>query len=124
MPIYESGEDYLETIYLLGKKKSGVHAVDVATELGFSKPSVTKAMNILKKNGYIVIDESNHIILTKTGTSRAEEVYARHCTVTVFLMSLGVSAETAEKDACRIEHIISAETFERIKERTQKRTEV
>ena len=111
----ESGEDYLETIYLLSKNNPGVHAIDIATELGYSKPSITKAMKILKEDGYITIDEHNHILLTSQGKERAEKVYERHQYITKFWMMNGVSDDIAAKDACRMEHDISDETFAVIK---------
>ena len=112
----ESGENYLEAIYIIGKKKDGVHALDVAKELGFSKPSVTRAMGILKKQDFIQIDEKKHIILTEKGLERAEQIYIRHKTITQFLTLIKVNEKTADEDACKIEHIISEETFEKIVE--------
>ncbi|GHU99375.1 DtxR family transcriptional regulator [Clostridia bacterium] len=114
--IHESGEDYLETIYLLSQKKAGVHSVDIANELNYSKPSITRAMKILRANGLIVMDADNHIRLTAEGNARAEEIFDRHDTLTKFWVLNGVSAETAARDACRMEHDISEETFARIKE--------
>ena len=111
----ESGEDYLETIYLLSKKNSEVHAVDIANELGFSKPSISKAMGILRTNGYIGIDECNHIRLTELGAAKAKEIYGRHQTITEFWIMHGISPENAAKDACRMEHDISDETYNCIK---------
>jgi len=112
----ESGENYLETVYVLTKNKPDVHAVDVATALSFSKPSVTKAMGILKRSGFIEIDAKNHIKLTERGREKAEEIYERHQIITKFWVLNGVSSETASKDACRMEHDISDETFAKIKE--------
>ena len=116
MAMLESGEDYIETIYLL-KKKGAVFSIDVARELGFSRPSVSRAMGILKENGYITMDEkTKEINLTETGKKKAAEVYDRHKTLTSFLMkTAGVSAKVAENDACRIEHILSPSTFKGIK---------
>ncbi|MCL2848187.1 MAG: metal-dependent transcriptional regulator [Firmicutes bacterium] len=111
----ESGENYLETIYLLSQKKQGVHALDVAKALNFSKPSVTRAMGILKNRGFIIIDELKHIILTDKGLSKAKEIHERHEIIEAFFIKLGVSKEIATKDACRVEHDISEETFEAIK---------
>ncbi|MDR0696200.1 MAG: hypothetical protein LBF68_01465 [Christensenellaceae bacterium] len=113
--IHESGEDYLETIYILNLARSGVHAIDVANELNFSKPSVTRALKILKANGYIVIDEDNHITFTEGGLIKAKDVYERHMNITEFLKICGVSDENASKDACKLEHDISVETYECIK---------
>ncbi|MDR3185581.1 MAG: metal-dependent transcriptional regulator [Christensenellaceae bacterium] len=115
MTIYESGEDYLETIYLLTKRHSGVHAIEVATELNFSKPSVTRALKILKTAGYITIDEDNHILLTTSGLTRAKSIYERHTVITRFLILCGVDETIASKDACKIEHDLSVESFEAIK---------
>jgi len=115
----ESGENYLETIYVLGKRKAGVHAVDIAAELNFSKPSVTKALGKLKRSGYIQIDVLNHVILTETGFQKAKEIYECHQVIAKFWVLHGVSPETAAKDACRMEHDISAETLECIKEYVQ-----
>ncbi|MDR3319136.1 MAG: metal-dependent transcriptional regulator [Clostridiales bacterium] len=117
MSIYESGEDYLETIYLLSKANPGVHAINVAEALSFSKPSVTRALKILKTNGFINIDAAtNHIILTDKGRETAEGIFDRHETITKFWVLNGVSPEIAAKDACRMEHDISPETFKRVKE--------
>lgn len=116
MAILESGEDYIETIYLL-KKKGVVYSIDVAREMGFSRPSVSRAMGILKESGYITMDEkTKEINLTELGKKKATEVYDRHKTLTSFLMkTAGVSAKVAETDACRIEHILSPSTFKGIK---------
>jgi len=111
----ESGENYLETIFLLSKEKQGVHALDVAKALSFSKPSVTRAMGILKKNDYITIDELKHIILTDKGLAKAKEINERHEIIEQFWIKLGVSKDIAAKDACRMEHDISEETFLAIK---------
>ncbi|MCR5203334.1 MAG: metal-dependent transcriptional regulator [Lachnospiraceae bacterium] len=115
--MYESGEDYLETILLLKKKKGSVRSIDVARELGFSRPSVSRAMGILEEGGYIFKEDDGEIKLTKLGEKTAKKVYERHTYLTSFLMKIaGVNAEIAEKDACRIEHIISDETFNGIKQ--------
>jgi len=110
----ESGENYLEAIYLISKRKEGVHALDVAKELNFSKPSITRAMGILKKQGFITIDDKKHILLTQKGTEKAEQIYIRHKTITQLLTLLGVSEKTADEDACKIEHSVSEETFDKI----------
>lgn len=116
MKIQESGENYLETILLLEKKNGFVRSVDIANELEFSKPSVSRAMSILKTAGLITMDKTNQIFLTDEGRKKAESVYERHCLLSRFLEEiLGVSAENADADACRIEHIISEETFEKTK---------
>ncbi len=115
MPIHESGEDYLETIYLLHKSTGHVRSIDVAIELGYSKPSVSRAIGILKKEGYITIAPDGAIILTELGLVKARSVYERHTLFSKFLEEiLGVSKENAEKDACKIEHVISTETFEKL----------
>jgi len=116
----ESGEDYLETIYLLSRQKPEVHASDIAAALGFSKPSVTRATGILKAAGYIEVDGNKHIALTATGIKKAGEIVERHKIITKFWVLNGVNAETAEKDACRMEHDISGETFLCIKNIVEK----
>ncbi len=116
MPIYESGENYLETILLLEKKTGYVRSIDVATELGFSKPSVSRAMSILKSDGFISIETDGQIKLTESGYEKAQNVYERHILIRNFLhIVLGVDKGTSEQDACRIEHIISDETYQRLK---------
>lgn len=117
MAMLESGEDYIETIYLLKKKNGVVYSIDIAREMGFSRPSISRAMSILREEGYIVMDEtSKEINLTDKGHRRAVEIYDKHKTLTSFLQkTAGVSAKVAETDACRIEHIISASTFKGIK---------
>lgn len=113
----ESGENYLETILMLGKKNGFVRSVDVATELLYAKPSVSRAMAILKKSGFITIEQNGNIILTEMGLKKSNEIYERHRLITKFLMStLNVSEACADKDACRIEHVISDEVFSKIKE--------
>ena len=113
--IHKSAENYLETILLLEKRLASVRSVDVANELGFSKPSVSIAMKNLRENGHIVIDGKGGISLTETGRTVAEVIYERHRLLTDFFISLGVREETAAEDACSIEHIISPESFEAIK---------
>ena len=115
MPIKESGEMYLETIYVLSQKQSCVRAIDVGASLGFSKPSVSRAMGLLKTKHYIDIDASGGITLTKQGEDIAKSIYERHTTLTAILVSLGVDAKTASDDACRMEHYISDTTFKAIK---------
>ncbi len=117
MKLYESGENYLETILILKKKLGNVRSIDIAGELGYSKPSVSRAIGILKADGYIIVEPNGNICLTDEGMKRANAVYDKHITLTRYLMDvLGVSPQVAENDACRIEHIISEETFEKIKE--------
>jgi Mn-dependent DtxR family transcriptional regulator len=121
MAIYESGEDYLETILILMERTGSVRSVDIANELGFSKPSISRAMGILKRNGFIEIDESGGITLTRQGLEKASSVYERHNLIADYLeTALGVGRETALEDACRIEHIISDESFEKMKVFLQK----
>lgn len=117
MAIHESGEDYLETILILHKKSGHVRSIDIATELGYSKPSVSRAMSILKEGGFINVASDGQITLTEIGLEKAEEVYNRHLLITGFLCdTLGVSQKNAEEDACKIEHVISCETVEKLRE--------
>ncbi len=114
--IQESGENYLETILILHNKTGFVRSIDVAEELNYSKASVSRAMSILKKENLITIEKNGQILLTKDGEIKANAIYERHNTITEFLISsLGLDYEIASTDACRIEHIISNETFNRIK---------
>jgi Mn-dependent DtxR family transcriptional regulator len=114
--MYESGEMYLETIYILKNKKGSVRSIDIARELDFSKPSVSRGVGILKKEGFILVDENGFITLTEVGLNKATGIFEKHRYLTEFLMSTaGVTKEVAEEDACRMEHIISDETFEGIK---------
>lgn len=108
----ESAENYLETILILGKKKSAVRSVDIATELGYSKPSVCVAMRNLREHGYIVTNSDGSINLTDSGREIAENILNRHEIITKWLTSLGVSRDQAAVDACRIEHVISQESFD------------
>lgn len=113
----ESGEMYLETILVLKSEHGSVRSVDVARALSFSKPSVSRAIGILKDEGYVTVEENGELNLTEAGRARAIAIYERHRYITKFLAGvLGVPHETAEADACRIEHIISQETFDKIKE--------
>ena len=115
MVIQESGEMYLETIYILTKSSSVVRAVDVSEKMGFSKPSVSRAMGLLKKKDLITIEPSGNILLTKSGEKVAKNIYERHTILTDVLVNLGVDKKTAGADACRIEHYISDKTFSAIK---------
>ena len=115
MAIHESGEMYLEGIYVLLSRSNRVRAVDVAEYTGYKKPSVSRAMGILRENGFIVTDADGYISLTEKGRQLAEKTYERHSVLTECFMSLGVSEQTAAKDACRIEHVISDETFDAMK---------
>ena len=115
MALQESGEMYLETILVLSRESSYVRAIDVGEYMGYSKPSVSRAVGILKKNGYIIMDGSGHLYLTDEGRSVAEKTFERHRVLTKVFTKLGVSAGIAAEDACKIEHVISDETFEAIK---------
>ena len=115
MKIQESAENYLETILVLKNKNGAVRSIDIANELGFSKPSVSVAMKNLRENGYIEVDSSGYITLLDSGRQIDEKIYEKHTTLSKWLVSLGVDAKTAAEDACRIEHIISSESFEAIK---------
>lgn len=118
--MYESGENYLETILIIKRKKGTVRSIDIANELRFSKPSVSRAVGLLKKKDYIDIDKSGYIEFTKTGEEEASRIYERHKFITdYFIKVLGVPEEVAEKDACRVEHVISNETFLKIKNHMQ-----
>lgn len=120
MQMLESGEDYLEMILMLSMDNPNVRSIDIAQAMDFSKPSVSVAMKKLKENGYIVINDNGYITLTKSGKEIAEKIYERHVILTDWFVSLGVNKETARKDACKIEHDLSDETFEAIKKRLQK----
>ncbi len=112
----ESREDYLETILLLMKKRGSVRSVDIANELGYSKPSISRAIGILKEHEYIKVDTSGHISFTEEGLALAESVYDRHQNIRRFLVEvLGISEKNAEQDACKMEHILSDETYEKLK---------
>lgn len=116
MALLESGENYLETILVLTKKNGSVRSIDIADAMQFTKASVSRAMSILKRDNYIIMQPDGSIILTKEGQKKAAEVYDRHVNLTRFINEvLGVEVKIAEKDACRIEHIISPETFAGIK---------
>lgn len=116
MKMHESPEDYLETILILSEENQSVRSIDIATHLGFSKPSVSVAMKKLKENGFISMDPYGKVMLTDAGVEIASKVYERHQVISGWLASIGVSAETALKDACRIEHVISDESFAKLKE--------
>ena len=115
MNLQESGEMYLETILILSQQKNFVRAIDVGEYMGFSKPSVSRALGLLKNGGFVSVGEGGGITLTETGREVAEKIYARHRYLTRFLTDLGVSGDTAAEDACRIEHVISDESFNAIK---------
>ncbi|MBQ9758011.1 MAG: metal-dependent transcriptional regulator [Clostridia bacterium] len=116
MKTNESAENYLETIFMLKKKAGYVRSIDVAHKLAFTKASVSVAMKNFREKGYITIDENGFISLTETGQSIAEKVYERHNVIATLLISLGVDSETAFQDSCKIEHVISDQSFEKIKE--------
>lgn len=115
MVIHESAENYLETILILSKRQGQVRSIDIANELNFSKPSVSVAMKNLRQNGYILVDNNGHITLTETGLTIANNVLERHHLITDLLVALGVSPEVAAEDACRMEHVISEESFNALK---------
>ena len=117
MRIQESGENYLETILILQSKKGSVRSIDIANELDYTKASISRAMSILKKAGYIIIDDAGSIHLTESGSQRAAQIYERHRLITKYLVqALQIKEDTAMADACRIEHIISEESFHKIKD--------
>lgn len=117
MTLQESGEMYLETILVLSQKKKYVRSIDVCEEMGFSKPSISRAVGLLRNNGYLIMDEHGYLTLTEQGLAVAEKIYERHKVLSSLLVSLGVNEKTAVEDACRIEHVISDETFRIIKDR-------
>lgn len=114
MRIHESAEDYLEAILMLRERTGAVRAVDIAEELSFSKASVSIAMKKLRENGYVRLDEDGFLVLTPSGEAIASRIYSRHKALTDFFVSLGVGEETAAKDACKVEHDLSQETFEKL----------
>lgn len=116
MKIQESAENYLEAILIIHNRQGNVRSIDIANELGFSKPSVSVAMKNLRTNGYIEVDKEGFITLLDKGREIADKIYERHTLLSAWLVRMGVSTEVAAEDACRIEHVISAETFERLKE--------
>ena len=120
MKIHESAENYLETILILKKRLGQVRSIDIASELSFSKPSVSVAMKNLRLNGYIDVSKDGYITLLEKGQEIAEKIYERHTLFSDWLVTLGVSPEVAAEDACRIEHVISNETFEAFKAHTAK----
>ncbi len=117
MALKESGEMYLETIYVLNQKSDSVRSIDVCEYMGYSKPSVSRAVGLLKKEGLIDVSAEGFLTLTKTGEQTAKKLFERHTILSEFLISLGVDEETATEDACRIEHVISEKSFEAIKNR-------
>ena len=121
MALLESGQMYLETILILTNESSTVRSIDVCEHMGFSKPSVSRAIGLLKNGGYINVDQDGFITLTEVGREVAQKIYDRHRVLTDFLISLGVDGEVASNDACKIEHHISDESFEAIKKRLRTR---
>ena len=115
MHLQESGEMYIETIYVLSQKSSAVRSIDVAEHMGYSKPSVSRAMGLLKQGGYVVADADGYLSLTAAGQEVASKIFERHTVLSRLLMKMGVNEQTATEDACKIEHVISDETFEAIK---------
>ena len=115
MKIQESAENYLETILILSQKKTHVRSIDIVNELEFSKPSVSVAMKNLRQNGYVLMDKDGSLTLTYAGREIAEMIYERHQVLSEWLVRLGVDEQTAVKDACRIEHVISPKSFQAIK---------
>ncbi|MGN0995157.1 MAG: metal-dependent transcriptional regulator [Butyricicoccus sp.] len=115
MKIQESAENYLETILVLQNRKGSVRSIDVAQHLGFSKPSVSRAVGLLRENGYIEVGATGHLTLTESGREIAERIYERHEFITKWLISLGVDEDIAAEDACRMEHVVSAQTFAALK---------
>lgn len=120
MSLHQSGEDYLEAILVLQQEKGLVHSIDVAQHLNYSKPSVSRAVSLLKAEGYLTMAKDGRLELTQAGVSVARNIYERHRFLTSLLIRLGVSEETAEEDACKIEHNVSNETFECLKEYARK----
>ena len=120
MTLHESGEMYLETVYILSQKSSAVRAIDVGEYMGFSKPSVSRAVGILKKDGLLITDEQGYLKLTESGETKAKIIYERHMLLSRLLTDLGVDEKTAAEDACRIEHYISEKTFDAIKRHVER----
>ena len=115
MKIHESAENYLETILVLSQRKQFVRSIDIVNELNFSKPSVSIAMKHLRENNYIVMDAEGYITLTESGAEIANKIYERHQLISALLVKIGVDSETAKEEACRIEHDISQDTFEKLR---------
>ena len=115
MALYESAEMYLETIYQLSRERGAVRSVDVAESMGYSKPSVSRAVGLLKKGGFLLMEKDGTLTLTEAGLETAHKIFERHTTLTSLLIRLGVDPETASEDACKMEHVISDKTFEAMK---------
>lgn len=120
MKVRESEEMYLETILILRRRNANVHAIDIASDLGYAKSSVSRAVNLLEKKGYIVVDKSGLISLTEAGENKANDIYDRHRVITKLLVHMGASEETAEDNACRIEHVITPDLFAILKRCAEK----
>jgi Mn-dependent DtxR family transcriptional regulator len=116
MHLQESGEMYLETILILSQQKSFVRAIDVGEYMGFTKPSVSRALSLLRSGGFVIVGDGGGLSLTEAGREVAEKIYERHTYITKFLVNLGVSEKTAAEDACRMEHVISDESFRAMQE--------
>ncbi|MBQ7896808.1 MAG: metal-dependent transcriptional regulator [Clostridia bacterium] len=121
MSLQESGEMYLETIYVLTKKNKAVRSIDVAEHMGYSKPSVSRAVGLLKQGGYVVADKEGYLTLTDAGIEAANKIYERHTVISSVLIALGVDEKTATDDACRIEHVISDRSFDAMKRYLEER---
>ena len=122
MSLKESGEMYLETIYILCKSKSSVRSIDVAEYMNFSRASVSRCIGLLKKQDFILMDREGYITLTDSGLKTAEKIYERHTVISKMLMAMGIDEKTATEDACRIEHVISDKTFDAMKQHAEKYT--
>ena len=121
MHLQESGEMYLETILILSKTGKNVRSVDVSEYMGFSKPSVSRAIGLLKSGGYVTVDKGGHLELTEAGRAVAENIFEKHTLLSRWLMALGVDEETATQDACRMEHVISESSFRHLKQNMGKK---
>lgn len=115
MPLHESAEMYLETIYVLSESHPAVRSIDVAEYMGYSKPSVSRAVNLLKQSGHLTTDENGYLFLTESGQESAKKIFERHTVLSDFLALIGVDDEVAAKDACKIEHVVSDQTIAAIK---------
>ena len=121
MHLQESGEMYLESIHILSRTNANIRAIDICEYMGYSKPSVSRALGLLRDGGYVVSDKNGYLSLTEAGREVAEKIYDRHTVLSAFLELLGVSSNTAAEDACKIEHVISDESLEAIKQYTDRR---
>ncbi len=120
MSLKESGEMYLESVYILKKTKATVRSVDVAEQMNYSRASVSRGVGLLKQQGLLEMDKDGHITLTEDGTKKAEKIFERHTVIAKMLTAMGVDEDTAAEDACRIEHVISEKTFNRLKAHLEK----